>query len=314
VSECFHYREGANFWFINMESLALIQLVPYIIALSTGFITISSTIFLYIRHRGKVYFYFSLLSFAMLSKLLHLIVKFHYTISPPVNEQAMLVVKITKAFGLSLLLLVLPVLVNHVLLLKFDLYKMIVFVSISVSAFIIYLFDIIFKDIFPYHYFITNAFFVFVAIYCIGAIILNFKRITDIRLKIIISTFLVLAIVFFPLLVTDIINMETTLQLPVFFIIINTLSIIFCLFYLSSPAIIKEEQPGDYYREKYNITNREKEIIDLIRMGYSNREIGTMKHISISTVEKHIYSIYKKLNVSNRVQLINVIQSDLQSR
>ena len=71
------------------------------------------------------------------------------------------------------------------------------------------------------------------------------------------------------------------------------------------------DQSGDYFQTKYNITRREKEIIKLIKTGYSNSEISDKMLISVSTVEKHIYNIYQKLNVKNRIQLINLIQSDL---
>ncbi|MBN1499173.1 MAG: helix-turn-helix transcriptional regulator [Spirochaetes bacterium] len=294
-----------------MESSPVIQLVPYIVALSTGFITICSTVFLYIRHRGKVFLYFSLLSFAMLSKLLHLIIKLYFAGFPPGNGYVIIILKIAKAVGISLLFYVLPVLINHVMLVKTDLPKKIIFAFLSVSALIIYFIDILTESGFSHHYVITNSFFVLIALYCIGTVIFNFKRISDKRLKIIISTFFILAIIFFPLLLSDIINMGTTVQLPAFFIIINILSVIFCLFYLSPPSHKEEIKPEGYFQDKYRITRREKEIIDLIITGCSNKEISDQMHISISTVEKHIYSIYQKLNINNRVQLINLIQSGL---
>lgn len=56
--------------------------------------------------------------------------------------------------------------------------------------------------------------------------------------------------------------------------------------------------------EDYNLSDREKEVIRLIRQGNSNIDISDKMMISISTVKKHIYNIYSKLNVKSRTQLL----------
>lgn len=59
----------------------------------------------------------------------------------------------------------------------------------------------------------------------------------------------------------------------------------------------------------YGLTDREKEIIELIIAGMSNKDIGRKLFISIKTVKNHISSIYLKTSVKNRVQLSNFIRS-----
>lgn len=59
----------------------------------------------------------------------------------------------------------------------------------------------------------------------------------------------------------------------------------------------------------YGLTEREKEIIELIIAGMSNKDIGRKLFISIKTVKNHISSIYLKTSVKNRVQLSNFIRS-----
>lgn len=61
------------------------------------------------------------------------------------------------------------------------------------------------------------------------------------------------------------------------------------------PARIRSEPPVD-------LTFREKEIINGVASGASNQDIAEHLNISINTVKTHIYNIYKKLNVSNRLQ------------
>ena len=57
--------------------------------------------------------------------------------------------------------------------------------------------------------------------------------------------------------------------------------------------------------DKYNISNREREVIQLILDGKSNKEIQCSLVVSIHTVKNHIYNIYKKLGVNSRYSLIH---------
>jgi two-component system response regulator NreC len=49
---------------------------------------------------------------------------------------------------------------------------------------------------------------------------------------------------------------------------------------------------------------REKEILQILASGKSNREIADLLHISISTVETHRNNIFQKLNLHNLAELI----------
>lgn len=50
------------------------------------------------------------------------------------------------------------------------------------------------------------------------------------------------------------------------------------------------------------LTSREKEILFLILEGLNNQEVGSYLNISVHTVKNHITNIFKKLNVTDRVQ------------
>lgn len=71
----------------------------------------------------------------------------------------------------------------------------------------------------------------------------------------------------------------------------------------TSPDIIKR------FFEDYKISKREEEVIQHLCAGKSNKEISEALFISLQTVKDHIYRIYQKTDVKNRVQLINLIQS-----
>ena len=53
------------------------------------------------------------------------------------------------------------------------------------------------------------------------------------------------------------------------------------------------------------LTRRELEICDMLAKGYSNAEIAGFVFITEGTVKNHISSIYEKVGVSNRVQLVS---------
>lgn len=55
--------------------------------------------------------------------------------------------------------------------------------------------------------------------------------------------------------------------------------------------------------EKYSLSAREMEVLKLLSEGQSNQNISETLHISVNTVKSHINKIYKKMGVSNRLQL-----------
>ncbi len=60
---------------------------------------------------------------------------------------------------------------------------------------------------------------------------------------------------------------------------------------------------------KFEISKREAEIIELICKGMSNQEISNSLFISLQTVKDHVYRIFIKTGVKNRVQLTNLVSS-----
>lgn len=53
-----------------------------------------------------------------------------------------------------------------------------------------------------------------------------------------------------------------------------------------------------------DITKREREIIELISLGFNNKEIATKLFLSPSTIDVHRYNILKKLEVKNTAEMI----------
>lgn len=56
--------------------------------------------------------------------------------------------------------------------------------------------------------------------------------------------------------------------------------------------------------EKYNLlTAREKEVLKLLALGFSNSQIASELVISINTVKNHVHNVLDKLTIDNRTQL-----------
>ncbi|MBD3290032.1 response regulator [candidate division KSB1 bacterium] len=56
-------------------------------------------------------------------------------------------------------------------------------------------------------------------------------------------------------------------------------------------------------RESIRLTPREREIVDLISEGLSNKEIAQHLHIATYTVKSHVHNILEKLALSTRLQV-----------
>ena len=66
-------------------------------------------------------------------------------------------------------------------------------------------------------------------------------------------------------------------------------------------------------KEAIMMTKREREVIELIADGLSNKEIGRSLHISTYTVKSHIHNIMEKLTLHSRLEIANYTYKDEES-
>ncbi len=57
------------------------------------------------------------------------------------------------------------------------------------------------------------------------------------------------------------------------------------------------------WSKPYNLTKREREVINLLLMGFTNNEMAEKLFVSTYTIEDHIKNIMRKLKVKNRLTL-----------
>jgi ligand-binding sensor domain-containing protein/DNA-binding CsgD family transcriptional regulator len=98
-------------------------------------------------------------------------------------------------------------------------------------------------------------------------------------------------------------------RVPVFLLLLLTV----ILWYRSRTrrlaARIRTEAAMDQYLDRHDVSQREKEIVLLLLKGKSNKEIEDTLFIAMGTVKNHIYSIYQKMGVKNRAQLITLFKN-----
>lgn len=82
------------------------------------------------------------------------------------------------------------------------------------------------------------------------------------------------------------------------------------LFFSSSQAAFTDiSQKLDAIASSHKLTVREREVMELMYKGYTNPDIGEELFITINTVKKHTLNIFEKLDVSNRMEVVHLINS-----
>ena len=80
--------------------------------------------------------------------------------------------------------------------------------------------------------------------------------------------------------------------------------------YLPVPIEVKSEQERfDSFAAQYELSSREREILQLVLTGRSNPEMAANLYISESTVKFHIHNLLKKTGCENRLSLVALYRS-----
>ena len=139
-----------------------------------------------------------------------------------------------------------------------------------------------------------------------------------------IRAFLLVSAAFLPLFIADVVisspgggayshlpgvRVLDNLSVPLYFIILASGSVLFAYRFLNQPPLMADERVSGFGREHYALTDREAEVVEFIMEGFSVADAATAMKISPKTVENHLYSVYQKTGVSNRIQLFNLFEN-----
>ncbi len=155
--------------------------------------------------------------------------------------------------------------------------------------------------------------------YAAAAVLFHFRRIVEQPVRYLLRALLVLIGILNVLIAVEVVLgyssalPEAWRGIPFFQLIYqlsaSSLVLIFAIKYMFKPTLSADyELPLDFIT-RYGVSGRECEIISLVIQGHSYKQIGDKLFISSRTVKNHIYNIYQKTGVANKVQLMNRIHT-----
>ena len=74
-----------------------------------------------------------------------------------------------------------------------------------------------------------------------------------------------------------------------------------------TPGISFGKQKPETVPDFFQLSQREKEILQLLAKGLGYKEIGDELHISVNTAKKHVINVYQKLHVNSRAQALRLV-------
>ena len=148
----------------------------------------------------------------------------------------------------------------------------------------------------------------------------NLHSVADRALARAMRVFGALTVVFLPLMFVDaamsyipalrFFRFLNGLAQPAYFLVLNALSLVFGQKYLNRPAYEVDGKLSDYFISTFGITEREQDVITVLLDGAAAKDIAEKLFISPKTADNHLYRIYRKLGVRNRLQLFRLVRGN----
>ena len=82
----------------------------------------------------------------------------------------------------------------------------------------------------------------------------------------------------------------------------------------SAAALLKRRELAVWQRRLDQLTKREREVMELVASGMSNKAMAEALQVSVRTIEVHRARVYEKLDMQSAVELLNALNSLSQSR
>jgi DNA-binding CsgD family transcriptional regulator len=290
----------------------------YLLALIAGAASIMETFMIWQRYRRAAIKRYGLFLSALFLILLGFIVDLYARSAPPLPAAAD-IVWVFQAAGGCLFIFICPYLFHSLAGKEVVLWQKILFAVIDAVV----VFGALAAIAFPRAVFLQiglGAVLFAMIVYGVAFSIGHLSRIGERALRRALVIFLALTVVFFPLMLADaamsfapflsMFQFLNNLAQPAYFLILNCLTIIFGLRYLNRPAFSEKGRLSPYFLDTFKVTDREAQIIGMLLEGSTTGRIAELLFISPKTAENHVYNIYQKLRVRNRVQLFQLIRTN----
>lgn len=151
--------------------------------------------------------------------------------------------------------------------------------------------------------------------FCVIVMIKNRKGIADRDVRILVLTTFIVAASLMPFVFAGLFfPLIRMISVPVFILAYAIVILVF-LFLGINRLIHEKDGKKDIdlaqELERYHITDREMEVIELVGKGMTNKEIASVLSLSVNTVNNHIANIFSKTGVRSRIDLLNLIHKSL---
>jgi DNA-binding NarL/FixJ family response regulator len=77
--------------------------------------------------------------------------------------------------------------------------------------------------------------------------------------------------------------------------------------WISSSLISKLVEPGPAPSGNSRLTDRQRDLLRLLREGYDNQAMAQQMSLSVKTIENHLTRLYKQIRVQSRLEAVNYI-------
>jgi DNA-binding CsgD family transcriptional regulator len=298
------------------------ELYPFLlvsISLYSGFFSFGAAAFLYLKYRTRIVRLVAL----FLVSLLSINLGFWFLLFPVGKiETFQIVATLFSLTGLLLNIGVVPLLIASLISLPLGKFHyMVLYLWISLFSLWCLLFFLtpageLFLTIINMQLLLTIAL-------SLAILFLRMGEISEEALRKSVKGFFWISLCFLILLSLDILvsrlSIESlrfldNLSLPIYFFALNVGSFFFAVPLFGKEALMEEGKITETFRSEFGLTDRESELIELLWEGYTNREISEHLFISVKTVENHLYNIYQKMGVRNRLQLVGALHNRSKNR
>jgi len=289
----------------------------YILALCSGAVAITVSLLFFLQYHKKVIKYYSLLLMVVTLILGAKMVGVYSTVCALThNPTLLLIADLLQRSGYALALFIGPFFAHTLIGIPYTRQKKMVFGSLLVIFVIATTLEL--ASMASMSHFIKNyvsltiLFGAFLYLIILGALHLN--KLGSKMLNLSLKITLVATIMIFPFALMQYILQKPYIpgfmEIPLSFLFINIASIVFAFTNFNQPAYYENNTISTFFKDKFQITEREQQIIAHVLQGSSNNEISIQLFISPRTVESHLYRIFQKMAISNRMQLVNLILSN----
>ena len=309
--------------------MQLFIIFSFFISFSLGVASLIFCLAAYLRDKNRMLIYIAFFFLIIAVRLMLNNFLFYLRINSPMETTSMVILYfIGKEFSF-LLIFILPILFHRLLSVPF--------IKIGNILFIILILIVVFLEIMPlftkiptrngYIIFnsnenLVNGLFFFTLVYPAVLTSLYYRKIQSPEIK---RMIIIIIMFFISFVIMDIywniFKLSTNyysesfltnwLILLLFYLLWNSFFLIYSLksfFSFKQGNSLKKNGGNPEILLKKGITAREMEIISYLIKGYNKQRIGEELFISENTVKKHIQHIYEKLNISNRVELVNLVK------